>query len=204
MTAASVTHEAVHPEDLFRTQRLGVGLLITADVAFVLSLIFTYFYLRGLNTNNGWIFPHYPATASIGFSWLIAAVMVLAALAYQWGAAGIRGGDNNRLVTGTLGALLLVLVDAGMQIYQLATLPFKTTTGGYASSFIALAGYHLVHLLLTFFIGLALWNRARAGKYSAANHWQVRLVGYWYTWVMISALLTALTTSFVASPNAVG
>jgi len=204
MTAASVTHETVHPEDLFRTQRLGVLLLITADVAFVLSLIFTYFYLRGLNTNNGWIFPHYPQTASIGFSWLIAGVMVLAALSYQWGATGSRAGDNNRLVTGALGALILVLVDAGMQLYQLSTLPFKTTTGGYASSFIVLAGYHFVHLLLTLFIGLALWNRARMGKYTGGNYWQVRLVGYWYVWVMISALLTALTTSFVASPNAVG
>src|SRR4249919_3672829 len=124
MTAATVTHEHVQ-EDLFRTQRMGVLLLIAADVAFVLSMMFTYFYLRGLNTNNGWIPTHYPATASIGFSWLIAGVMVLGTLAFLWGQGGAMSGDNSRLVTGALGALALVLVDAGLQTYQLATLPFK-------------------------------------------------------------------------------
>ena len=201
MTAATVTHESVHPEDLFRTQRLGVLLVIAADVAFVLSLMFTYFYLRGLNTNDGWIPKHYPATASIGFSWLIAGVMVLATLAFLWGQGGAMAGDNGRLVTGALGALALVLVDLGLQIYQLATLPFKTTTGGYSSAFIALALANVLHLLLTLFIGLAAWNRARVGRYSGDGHLQVRLVGYWYTWVAIAALLTAFTTSFVASPH---
>ena len=46
-------HDA--PEVVGRRERLGVRLIILADGAFVFSMIFSYFYLRNLNVNNGWL-----------------------------------------------------------------------------------------------------------------------------------------------------
>jgi heme/copper-type cytochrome/quinol oxidase subunit 3 len=204
VTASTVqhAHPTEHPHDPVPGQRLGVILLIVADAAFVLSLMFTYFYLRGLNTDGGWI-PKGSATIGAGSGWLIAGVVVASALVYRWGELGIRAGDQRRLVTGTTIALLLLLVDMGLQIGRLATLPFVTTTGSYASTVIAMAGSHLVHLLLTLFLGIAIFVRSRRGLFSADNHWHVRLVGYWWSWVTVSAVLLAFTTSFVASPHVV-
>jgi hypothetical protein len=46
-----------------------------------------------------------------------------------------------------------------------------------------------------------MWNRGRRGLYGAERTWQVRLVGTWWTWVALAAVLSAFTTSFIASPN---
>lgn len=205
MNAETVQSHAPHGEtalELGLRQRLGVVLLIMADASFVASLIFTYFYLRGLDTDGGWI-PRGTPTLGILEGWVIAIVVVLSAAAYRWGQDGLRAADNRRFMTGLAVALLLLLADLGLQIYRLATLPFSTSTGSYASIVITFAGSHLVHLLITLFLGVAIWNRARRGLFTADSHWHVRLVGYWWTWVAVSAVLLAFTASFVASPHVV-
>ena len=111
---------------LFRRQRLGVLLLILADVAFTLSLIFTYLYLRGLNTESGWIPADGGTTAPVSVGWVIAAVMVLSLLAYSGARRGIANGHPSRLMVGTVLALGLVLVDLVLQVYQLATMPMHS------------------------------------------------------------------------------
>jgi heme/copper-type cytochrome/quinol oxidase subunit 3 len=106
-------------------------------------------------------------------------------------------------MVGTLLALALVLVDMGLQIAQLATMPMHSKDGvyqgSYMSSFVVLSGYHVVHLLLALFVGIAVWNRARRALYGAENHYQVTLVGYWWRWVTVAALLTALALSFTSA-----
>lgn len=192
--APALAHHVEDPAVVADRQRLGVILIITADVAFVLSLVFTYFYLRGLNTAGNWI-PDGGRTAGIGMGWAIAGVVVVSLLAYRWAEAGIKAGDGGRLTVGLLIALVLILVDVGLQVYQLANLPFLASDGSYASSFMVLSGYHLVHVLLTTFLGIGVWNRARLGMFTAGHHAHVRLVGLWWLWVAVSALITALTTS---------
>ncbi|MBI3688902.1 MAG: cytochrome c oxidase subunit 3 [Actinobacteria bacterium] len=200
MSTATVT--LTHgPEELGEVrgrQRLAVLLLIAADAAFVLSLVFTYFYLRALDTEGGWI-PQDGRTVGPTAGWVIAGVAVLSAVAYRWGELGIRGGRRGRLLAGSSAALLLVLADAALQTIQLGNLPMPTTDGAYASSFIVLAGYHLVHLVMTAVFGIGICNRARLGRFSAANHSHVEMVGLWWIWVAVSALLTAFTTSFVGT-----
>jgi hypothetical protein len=71
----------------------------------------------------------------------------------------------------------------------------------YSSSLYTLAGANLFHLLLTVFLGVAMWNRGRQHIYSASSNWQVRLVGLWWTWVALAAVLAAFTTSFIAAPH---
>ena len=198
--ALAVDHDS--PEEVGRRQRLGVILLIVADAAFVLSLVFTYVYLRGLNTQNGWIPDEGGLTMDASFGWVITAVMVLSWVAYRWGTVAAGSQQRARLVLGILTATMLVLLDLVLQSYQLVTAPIRVHDGSYASSWMALSGYHAFHLIITLFIGLGLWNRARLGLF-ATNAWQVRLAGYWWTWVVISAVLTAATTSLAAVPHAV-
>lgn len=201
MTAETHASIVVHgsPEETGRTQRLGVLLLIVGDAAFVLSLVFTYLYLRALNTEGGWISPN-GRTVTIGLGWLIAAVMVVSLALYRWAETG--AGRARRLTLGVLLAVLLVLVDLALQAYQLATAGIRVADGSYASAWWALAGYHAFHLVLTLFIGVAIWNRARIGRY-ATDHWQVRLVGYWWAWVTVAAIITAATTSLTTIPHVV-
>jgi len=52
-THANPHHE--HPDVVGSRNRLGVILLIVADVAFALSMVFTFFYLKAQNVNEMWL-----------------------------------------------------------------------------------------------------------------------------------------------------
>ena len=206
MSTVTVSGTPTQHEDVDtvgRRWRLGVGFLIVADASFVAAMLFSYRYLRGLNTEGAWL-PRGSATPPIWVSWVLAAGFILSALVFRWGASAIRRGDSGRLVLASvLGVILVVLVGVG-QVVQIAGFPFAIASSAYASSMYLLAGANLFHLVLTLFLGLAMWNRARVGKYSAAENWQVGIVLLWWAWVAIAAVLSALTTSFIVSPLAGG
>ncbi|HEY2041594.1 MAG TPA: hypothetical protein VGH11_02875 [Jatrophihabitans sp.] len=183
-----------------RRQRIGVLLLIVADMAFVGALIFSYFYLRGLNTSGSWLTKD-ASTAPIWIGWVIAAVLVVSTWVLRQGLAGVKEGKQARLANAVGIALLLVLGDAVVQVIQLVSFSFKPDANAYASSIYTLAGANLFHLLLTALLGIGLWNRSRLGKYSVADPWQVEIVTIWWTWIALAAVAGAITTSFIASPN---
>lgn len=203
MTAVIPVGPVRHVEDIDavgRRWRLGALLLMFADAAFVASLVFTYFYLRGLNTQSGW-FPSGSASAPIWIGWSIAAGAVLSAAAYRWGQTGIEAGNEGRLVRGAgVGVLVLVVAAVG-QLIQLSSFPFKVSDDSYASTTYALAAANMFHLLLTLFVAIGIWNRGRLHKFSSTNNWQVQVAGLWWTWIAAAAVLSAFTTSFIASPN---
>lgn len=191
-----------HAEDpivVGRRWQTGVLLLILADVSFVVALLFSYLYLRGLNTTNSWVLPK-QQTEPIWVGWLIAGILVLSAIVYRVGLAGIRVGSTGRLLAAAGLGVLLVLADFAAQIGQLVTLPFGITDSAYSSELYALGGANLLHLLITLFLGIGVWNRTRRGLYSRDDARQVQMVGFWWTWVSVAAVATALVTSFVYSP----
>ena len=202
MSTTTAAPTSGHHEDVDtvgRRWRLGVGFIIVADASFVAAMLFSYRYLRGLNTEGAWI-PHGSATAPIWSSWILAAGLVISAVVFRWGEKGIRDGDSSRLVLASaVGVLLLLVVGVG-QVVQIASFPFAIAASAYASTMYLLAGANLFHLGLTLFLGLAMWNRARLGRYSATENWQVGIVSLWWAWIALAAVFSALTTSFVASP----
>ena len=203
MTSVTVGAPHAHVEDpdtVGRRWRVGVLLLILADAAFVGALVFSYFYLRGLNTEQAWLADGQD-TAVIWVGWAIAAGAVLSALVFRWARDGIRAGDESRFVAGTLVALVVVLADAIGQVVQIASFPFGVDASAYSSSMYVLAGANLFHLVVTSFIGLAMWNRGRQHIYTQSSHWQVELVWLWWGWIAIAATIGAFATSFIASPN---
>lgn len=203
MSATTVTDPVHHEEDrdsIGRRWRGGVILLIVADIAFVASLVFSYFYLRGLNTEGAWLAKG-QHIAPIWVGWVIAAILIVSAAAYRWGRTGLEQGKRGRLLAGVAVALVLVVADLVAQFLQLATLSFGAGHGSYASCIYVIGGANIFHLLLTGFLGIGVWNRGRLDRYAADNDWQVQIIGIWWNWIAVAAVITAFTTSFVASPN---
>jgi heme/copper-type cytochrome/quinol oxidase subunit 3 len=203
MTSLHVDQPDLHIEDpelIGRRWRTGTLLLILADAAFVAALVFSYLYLRGLNTEHAWLAPKQDI-AAIWFSWLIAAVLAVSAAVFHWGYRGLLAGSEVRLVTASAFALLVVLIGAILQVVQLCTFPFGIADSAYSSSMYVIAGANLFHILLTTFLGLAMWNRSRRRLYSADSNWQVHVVGLWWTWIALAAVGVSFATSYVTSPN---
>jgi heme/copper-type cytochrome/quinol oxidase subunit 3 len=191
------TEESIH-----QRQRTGVLYFLAADGVFVACIIFTYFYLRGLNTDGGWL-PKGVSPAGAHGPWLVAAIMLISAACYQVGRRGGRAGNRGALRIGVGLALLLVLVDLVVQILQVVRLSFSTTSGAYASSYYIMAGYHMFHLIVLGLIGLGLFTRAVKGLYDEPGRRnELDLVGLAFTWTAIAASLFAVALLFTGAPHA--
>lgn len=198
MTTTLDAHAHEHfesPETIGRRDKMGVSFLILADFVFLLSLIFSYFYLRALNTTGHWI-PTDSHTAKNWQGWVVTLFALLSLLAYRSGLTGVRKGSQSKLVAGMGFALLLIVADLVAQIWQWSNFPFVTTTGGYASAMILLAGANCFHLGITTFLGIGMFNRSRKGRYTKDDYWHVSTVSLWWTWVALSSVMVSVTTLF--------
>ena len=189
-----------HPDVVGSRNRLGVILLLVADIAFALSMVFVYFYLRGQNVNDMWL-P--AATAdrpaieplSAGPGWTVTAIVAFGLLAHMYGLKGARTQNQTQLKLGSLVALVVSVIAVGYQYNTIATAPFTFSDGAYVSCFYMFAIMNMVHILLTVFISLGNWNRARLGLY-VENFWHVDIVRIWWIWMVVSSLLGAFSLSY--------
>jgi len=55
MSTHTTNHHVEHPDVVGSRNRLGVILILVADIAFALSVLFVYFYLKGQNVNDMWL-----------------------------------------------------------------------------------------------------------------------------------------------------
>ena len=186
------------PESTGRMQKLGVLLLIVGDAAFVLALVFTYLYLRALNTEGQWLGPDQPGAVSTAFSWGIGAVALLSWAAYWWAQSGRRPVPVVRV--GVLVASVLVVVDLCLQVAQMIGAGFTPRDGAYQSAWMALAGYHVVHLLVTLFLGIGIAARLTKGRLDH-DRWHLQLVGYWWRWMAATAVIITVTTSLTTATS---
>jgi heme/copper-type cytochrome/quinol oxidase subunit 3 len=195
---ANPHHE--HPDVVGSRNRLGVILLIVADVAFALSMLFTYFYLKAQNVNDMWLpaateeSPAITAVSSSG-AWKITAVAAVGLAAHFLALRNVRQGNQGGLKTFGLVAFLASIVAIVLQVQQFGAVPFTFYSGAYASCWYMFAILNTVHLLLTAFIALGNWNRSRMGIYTA-DHWHVDIVNVWWVWMVVSSLLGAFALSF--------
>jgi heme/copper-type cytochrome/quinol oxidase subunit 3 len=194
-TEFHIHHDA--PEVVGRRERLGVRLLIVADGAFVFGMIFSYFYLRNLNANNGWLpkGAHY-FHASTG--WLAISPLIIAAIVHR--TAERRRESFNLL---SLVTLIALLIGGYYQWRQIAHMPFiihddLEFEGSYASMWLLIAGANLFHYIIGSFVALGLVLRARRAHVNPIlETWRLRIAGSWFTWIAISGIAAAITTSFV-------
>ena len=197
-THANPHHE--HPDVVGSRNRLGVILILVADIAFALSILFVFFYLKGQNVNDMWLpkaTEDTPAVVPLSSmsSWYVTAIAAFGLLAHQYGLRGVRAANQTQLKLGGLVALVAALVATGYQNMQIANAPFTFYSGAYASCYYLITILNMVHLLLTVFISLGNWNRSRLGIY-AHDHWHVDIVNVWWVWMTVSSLLGAFALSF--------
>ena len=189
-----------HPDVVGSRNRLGVILLLVADVAMALSVLFVYFYLRQQNVNDMWLpaaTADTPAVLPISTrgTWIVTALAGLGLLSHFYGLMGARVKSQSQL---TMGGTIAMAFSAAALVYQfgqISSAPFTTTSGAYASAYFLIAGLNTLHLVLTLFIAIGNWNRSRLGLY-VSDHWHVDIVNVWWIWMTVSSLLGAFALSF--------
>lgn len=191
-----IHHDA--PAVIGRRERLGVRLLIVADGAFVFGMIFSYFYLRGLNANGAWV-PKGGHTLAASSGWVVTAPLIVAAIAHKMGAR------SKSLATAGI-VLLAMLVGAYLQWHQLANMPFIAQDdggrhffeGAYASNWVLLGGANMFHYIIGTFLALGLFiRRRRAHVDPTLEYWRQLTAGSWFTWIAVSGILCAITTGII-------
>ena len=196
--AHTAHHE--HPDAVGSRNRLGVVLILVADIAFALSVLFVYFYLRGQNVNGLWL-PKASSTApatipvALAGTWYVTIIAAVGLLTHRYALAGARAKNQAQLNLGSLIALIASVLALAYQVILMNGAAFTITMGAYASCYYLIAGLNVMHLLFTVFIALGNWNRARLGIY-AADHWHVDIVQVWWIWMTVSSLFGAFALSF--------
>ncbi len=187
------------PEVQGRRERLGVRFLIVANGSFLAAMMFSWFYLRNLNTNNAWL-PKGVHTFSVASGWAAGAGLIAAGVIH---ALGVQN-KSMRQITSVL-VLLSLLIGAYLEWHQMAHMPFIAQdansrpfyNGAYASSWIIMAGTRSFAYLISIFVALGLVIRGRRTSIDPVlEEWRQRTAGSWFTWVAIAGFLSALTISF--------
>ena len=194
-TKFHVHHDA--PEVVGRRERLGVRLLIVADGAFLFGMIFSYFYLRNLDQNGGWI-PKGGHTFSASSGWMAVLPLIVAALIHKLAQRDPTHQGSFSLIT-----LVAYIYGGYYQLHQLANMPFingetGAFEGAYASCWTVIAGANMFHYFVAGFIALGLVLRSRRATVDPIlESWRIRTAASWFTWIAVSGIACAITTSFI-------
>jgi cytochrome c oxidase subunit III len=194
--AATPAESGPHPWSNDRKVKLGMLFYVLADVAFAIFLLVTYIWERAYNTGGGWFNFKGMRLPDQTVSILLLVLIVLSAVAYFAAYRGILVGNQTVLRAGLAVALLLVIATLVWQIRFIGQQQFSTQDGTFASSWIMLNAYHVYHLAIGVFLGLALTIRAFAGKYSADRHLGLVTVGYFWYWMALLPVLVWLMMQF--------
>ena len=166
--ATTLVHDA--PEVVAGRQLMGVWLLIAGDAVIVGAIVFTYLYLRGLNTSHQWM-PKGVHGASDVLAWGTVLVAIVSAL-FAWGAEeAIRRKSVSPVAMSVVGSVL-ALGAAALVIVALRAIPqivvatvAPRINGSYGSALLAIDVSNLLHLLLVALLGIGVAVRtARAGS----------------------------------------
>ena len=207
-------HEPAELRD--HKERLALWMFIAGDALFLILMVFTWFYLRTLNSNGMWDAAQCstanpcedglgnPILAQITRAdpWhavIIAACTVLAA-GFVWLAEiGAKKNTTKAAISGPAGmAFLFMVLAIAMQIYQFQVLPFTTIDGAYASTYEFFMGSTLAHLLILAFVGLGLWIRSTRGRHAGGTWYRVRLIRFFAVWVALSTVILTVVGALFA------
>jgi len=189
-----------HPDVVGSRNRLGLILILVADIAFALSILFVYFYLRQQNVNGMWLpiateeTPAVKPVNSIG-AWQITVICLLGLIFNRFAESGAREKQSAKVNLGTAAALVAAVVGLVMQIMQMNSTGFTTRMGTYASCYYLIAILNAVHLSITTFVALGNWNRGRLGLYQT-DFWHLSISRVWWIWMAVSSGLGAFALSF--------
>ncbi len=139
------------PEVDARLTRVGMRILLGADVFFFAAFFFAFFYLRSLNNNHLWqsVWVVHPRRYMGG----LIVLSVLACAALYWLGSRALARNPSRARTFFWFALAAGLLSCGFQLYEFRHLGFDPQLGGgYPSVFVGLKA-----VLLAQVVGALFW-----------------------------------------------
>jgi heme/copper-type cytochrome/quinol oxidase subunit 3 len=143
---------AFYHEAALNTTWTGTRFLIGVVASGLGAFIFAFFYLRSLNSHGMWYPGGSAATEpSVSLGTLVMLLIVLSALALTFGLQRAKAGKRNVWVMAAVGAIVLGVAAAIVQMIQLATLGFLPGGSGYASVFVGAAPVLVLLVLATMF-----------------------------------------------------
>ncbi len=167
---------------------IGMVMYIATDVLLGLMFIITYIWLRQYNTNNLWFPKGVVAPPSTELLWPAIALAVSSG-AYALAQVTIRYNSQVLFCLSLLVAFLIMVGTLVWQFMDMTNLPITQADGSFASSYLLLSGYGLVHLAIATILGFAVTVRAFRGYYTAESHVGVDVIGVWWHWVVTFAII---------------
>src|SRR5215469_7739141 len=149
--AAQAEDEGYYHESALNATWTGCRLAIGGLTFLFGCFVFAYFYLRSLNSSGRWQGSGY-VHPSVWIGTTIMLLAVISAGVHYFGLERIKAGRKATWQVDALVAMALGLAAVGMQIYQLADLPFPPGSSGYSSVF---TGFYPV--FLTIQLAVLLW-----------------------------------------------
>ena len=149
--AAQAEDEGFYHESALNAAWTGSRLAIGGLTFLFGSFVFAFFYLRSIDSAARWHGSGY-VPPSLWMGTTIMLLAVLSAGVHYFGLQRIKAGHKATWQIDSLVAMALGLAAVGMQIYQLATLPFPPGSSGYSSLFTG-----LYPVLLTTQLAALIW-----------------------------------------------
>ena len=149
--AVQAEDEAFYHESGLNAAWTGSRLAIGGLTFLFGSFVFAFFYLRSIDSAARWHGSGY-VPPSLWMGTTIMLLAVLSAGVHYFGLQRIKAGHKATWQIDSLAAMALGLAAVGMQIYQLATLPFPPGSSGYSSLFTG-----LYPVLLTTQLAVLIW-----------------------------------------------
>jgi heme/copper-type cytochrome/quinol oxidase subunit 3 len=184
------------PEVDARLARVGMRILLGADVFFFAAFFFAFFYLRAMNNDYAWLPPGttHP-TRAIGA--IIVLLLVLCAAFYLLGARALASTPSTARLLFWL-ALIAGILSCAVQLYEFRNLGFDPQLGGgYPSVFVGLKGGLLAQV-----VGALLWlgshiAQAKPLGDSVARPASASMFGYFLIYLAGVSLVAYLVLYFV-------
>jgi len=149
--AAAAEDEGYYHESSLNAAWSGSRLAIGGLTFLFGCFIFSYFYLRSLNSSGRWQGSGF-VRPSLWIGTTIMLLAVISAGVHYFGLQRIKAGSKSTWQIDGLVALGLGLAAVAFQIYQLTDLPFPPGSSGYSSDF---TGFYAV--FLTIQLSVLIW-----------------------------------------------
>ena len=199
--AAATLHEDVmaapperEPGAGVYNEKLGMWVFLGSEIMFFTALIGSYLILRVAHPES-WKAPgvvlNVPVTAVNTFLLICSSVTMVKAF------ASIQDGNLAGLKRWLIATCLIGASFVGVQVYEyyhLIEKGFIPSEGLYGSTFYTMTGFHGFHVTVGVICMIFVTMRAFQGKYTAADHRGVEVIGlYWHfvdlVWIILFTIV---------------
>jgi heme/copper-type cytochrome/quinol oxidase subunit 3 len=195
MTTGLHGYPVEEPDPTPRVLWVGSRVLSASVVIFFFAFVFAFVYLKAQNSRGLW---NPGLKVSVVFSSVVLGAALLSALACRMGIRRLRADDTSAWQGWAATSVLLGFGVIALHVWQLNTLPFTPTQGGYASVFVGwTVALIAVELGAMYWLYSVLSGTLRVtgevdpyeeGTPPHVRHLVASAHGYWFFWRVVAAV----------------